>query len=92
MLLRQPTDERIGRGEVDRTVQRLEITGQDPQQGALAGAIGAHHTDDIARGHGQIQALEQGAVGEAAGHILGDERCGHRYMVALGGGGPAGWR
>ena len=78
VLLRQPPDERVGRGEADRTVERLEIPGQDPQKCALAGAVGADDADHIARRHGHVETLEEGAMGESACHVLRDERCGHR--------------
>ena len=78
VLLRQPPDERVGRGDADRAVERLEIPGKDPQQRALAGAVGADDSDDIARCHGHVEPLEEGAMGESAGHILRDKRCGHR--------------
>ena len=82
VLLRQPPDERVGRGEADRTVERLEIPGKDPQQCALSGAVGADDSDHVARCHGQVEPLEQGAMGESACHVLRDERCGHGSIVA----------
>ena len=83
MLLRQPPDERVGWGDADRTVERLEIPGKDPQKCGLAGAIGADDSDDVARCHGHVEPLEEGAMGESAGHVLRDERCGHGFIVAL---------
>jgi hypothetical protein len=36
----------------------------------------------IARCHGHVKSLEEGAMGESAGHVLRDERCGHGPIVA----------
>ena len=82
MLLRQPPDEGVRGCKADRAVEWIEVAGEDPQQRALAFAIDTDHSDDVAGRHGQIQALEEGAVGEPTGHILRDERCGHRPIVA----------
>jgi hypothetical protein len=71
MLLRQPADECIGRGEADLSIERLDIAGQDPQQRALTGTVGTDDTDDIAGRNREIQSLEEGAVSESASHILG---------------------
>ena len=67
MLLRQPADEGVGRGEGDRAGERLEIAGEDAQQRALARAVGADDPDDVARRDGQVERLEQGAMGVSAG-------------------------
>jgi hypothetical protein len=45
VLLRQPPDERIGRREADRTLERLQIPGEDPQKRALACTVGADDAD-----------------------------------------------
>ena len=59
MFLRQPPDERVGRGDADRTVERLEIPGKDPQKCALAGAVGAYDSDYVARCHGHVKSLKR---------------------------------
>ena len=82
MLLGKPPDERIGRCEADGAIEWLDIAGQDSQQCAFAGTIDTDNTDDVARRDGEVQALEQGAVGESARQVLGDQRCGHRSIVA----------
>ena len=72
-----------GRGG-DRAAQRLEVAGEDPQQGGLAGAVGSHHAHDVARGDGEVEPLEQGAVRVAPGEVLGDEVGAHRASVVRG--------
>ena len=84
MLLRQAPDECVGRCDADRAVERLEIACQDSQQGALASAVGADDSDDIAGRHGHVEPLEEGAVGESAGHILRDERGSHGVSRVMG--------
>jgi hypothetical protein len=81
MLLRQPPDERVRRGGTDGALERFKISGEDPQQCALAGAVGAHDSDHIARGDGHIEPLEEGAMGETPSHILRDKRSRHRSIV-----------
>ena len=54
MLLRQPPDEGVRGGKADRAVEWIEVAGEDPQQRALAGAVGADHSDDVAGRHRQI--------------------------------------
>ena len=54
MLLRQPADEGVGGGDAHGAVEGLEVPSEDPQQGALARAVGAHHADDITRRHRQV--------------------------------------
>jgi len=82
VLLGQPPHERIGGCQADRALQWLDVTGQDSQQGALAGAVDAHDADYITRCNGEVQTLEEGPVGESAGHILRDKGCGHGAIVA----------
>ena len=81
VLLGQPADERVRRGGAHRPGQRFEITGEDAQQGALPGTVGPDDTDHIAGRHGQIDVLEQCAMGVSAGHILRDKRCGHGLII-----------
>ena len=77
MLLRKPSDERIGRGGADRPFERFDLSGEDSEQGALPGPVGAHDADDVTRGYREVEPFEQGPVGEATGHIAGAERSGH---------------
>ena len=80
VLLGQPSDERVG--DADRTVHRFEVPGEDPQQGALARAVGADDADHIAGCHRHVKTLEECAMGEPAGHVLRDEGCGHGSMFS----------
>ena len=77
VLLRQPADERVGGRDADDSVQGCELAGQNSQQGALARPVGSHHSDHVARRHGEVEALEEGAVREPAGQALRDQGCGH---------------
>ncbi|MDF2584620.1 MAG: hypothetical protein K0R33_3263, partial [Mycobacterium sp.] len=82
VLLGQPPDEGVGGGDADGAAEWLQGAGQNPQQCALARPVGPDDADDIAGCHGQVDVLEQCAMGVTAGHILGDKRCGHRSIVA----------
>ncbi|MCY1238966.1 hypothetical protein D9M72_517300 [compost metagenome] len=51
VFLRQPAYEGIGRGQAYRSCQGLVHTGQQPEQGGLAGAVCAHNAHNVARRH-----------------------------------------
>jgi hypothetical protein len=52
-------------------------TGQDAQQGGLAGAVRPDQADDVARGDDEVRPAEQLAVAEARTHTLGLHGRGH---------------
>ena len=66
---------------------RRQVTGEQPQQGGLAGAVDADQTDPIARSDRPGQIGDQGAVGDAYGHVGQVEHVlaepGHREPVEL---------
>ena len=75
-----PTKASDGRGR-HRAGQRRRLAGEQPQQGGLAGAVGPDDADDVARGDGQVEGLEEGAVAVATGQVLRDEGAGHGPRV-----------
>lgn len=85
MLLRQPAHEGVRRRPHHRSLQRCEITGEDAEQRRLPGTVGADHPDHIAGRHREVEMIEQHPMGVPTGDVLGDERCGHRSIVASAG-------
>ena len=53
------------------------------QQGRFAGTIGAYNADHIARGHGEGEVTEKGAVCVASGEVLCDKGCAHDSIFKL---------
>ncbi len=75
-LLGQVADGGAGRGQQDLPVAghaRVLLAGQQPQQGGLAGAVGADQADRVARADDQVKPGEQEAVAVRGGQAAGDE-------------------
>ena len=66
VLLGQPAHEGVRRGGAHRPRQRRVDPGEQPQQRRLARAVRTHDADHVARGDGERQVVEQGAVGVPA--------------------------
>ena len=77
MLLGEPADEGVARGGGDGARQRGRLAGEQPQQRRLARAVGPDDPDDVTRGHGEVEVLEEGAVGVPSGQVLRHEGCAH---------------
>ncbi len=77
VLLREEADEGVAGRARHRPRHRLRGTAQQRQQRRLAGAVGTDHPDHVARGDGEVEALEEHAVTVSAGQVLGDERGRH---------------
>ena len=68
VLLRQPADEGVRRGEGHGAGLRGEVPAEDAQQRGLARAVGPHDADDVPRRDGEVERVEQRAVAVAEGH------------------------
>ncbi len=77
VLLRQVADRGRGRAEQDAALLGRLDAGEDPQQGRLAGSVGADQADHIPRRHSQIQAAEEHPVAVSGGQVLHDQGGSH---------------
>ncbi len=87
VLLGQPPDEGVGGCRRHGARERFVLARKQPEQGRLAGAVGADDPDDVTRGDCQVEVLEEGPVGVAAGEVLGHE--GRAHGASLGGPGAS---
>ena len=71
MLLREPADECVGRRERDGAALGFVDAGEQAKEGRFSGAVCADDADDVTRGDGQIERVEEGAVAVAAGDAIG---------------------
>ena len=81
VLLRQPADEGVRRGEGHGAGLRGKVPAEDAQQRGLARAVGTHDADDVPRRDRQVQRAEQRAVSVAAGQAGCDEGGGRSWGV-----------
>ena len=81
-LLGEVADDGVRRGEPHRARVGRVLARQHPQQRRLAGAVRADETDDVAGGHHEVEAGEQGPLGVAGGEVARDEGGCHRGSLA----------
>ena len=79
----QPADEGVRRGGRDGAGVRGEVAGEDPQQGGLAGAVGADDADHVARARRSGRGPRRGCGGR--GRRRGPWRRGWRSRAHCGG-------
>ncbi len=78
-------DHGVGRVEPDLAGVGLQLAGQHPQQGRLAGAVGPDQPDHVTGGDDQVEAGEQRPICVAGGEVTGEQGGGHRGSLP---GGP----
>ena len=70
-FLGQVPDRGGRRAQRDRALLGLELGGQQPQEGGLAGAVGPDEADDVARADDEVEPREEGPGAVAGGEVGG---------------------
>ena len=60
----------------------LTLTGEDPKEGGLAGAVRPDQADDVARGHHEVETREQLPFTMPGSHIPGLDRRAHVSILS----------
>jgi hypothetical protein len=81
-FLRQVAEVAVGRGRGHAAGVGRAQTGEDLQQGRLAGAVRPDQADHVAGGHDQVEAGEQFAAAEAGSEAAGVQGDGHPCSLA----------